>query len=126
MDASGRLLNRNSIASLETIRSLLLSKDVAISDLQFLIDKNGRFVIADPGGLMRGSDTGGWSSRPAIFTDRQPHPRSQEKPRAAAELVRRSASPGRTGGDRLGELAPQLQPDGADHQRPPKAALHRD
>jgi hypothetical protein len=56
VDASGRLLNRNSIASLETIRSLLLSKDVAISDLQFLIDKDGRFVIADPGGLMHGSD----------------------------------------------------------------------
>lgn len=64
VDASGRslshtLLNRNSIASLETIRNLLLSKDVAISDLQFLIDKDGRFVIADPGGLMRGSDTAG-------------------------------------------------------------------
>ena len=59
VDASGRLLNRNSIASLETIRSLLLSKDAAISDLQFLIDKDGRFVIADPGGLMRGSDTVG-------------------------------------------------------------------
>ncbi|OWJ64304.1 hypothetical protein [Inquilinus limosus] len=36
--------------------SLLLSKDVAVSDLQFLIDKDGRFVIADPGGLMQGSD----------------------------------------------------------------------
>ncbi|WP_395677417.1 DUF4781 domain-containing protein [Inquilinus sp.] len=60
-DASGRLLsytllNRNSITSLEAIRTLLLSKNVAITDLQFLIDKDGRFVIADPGGLMQGSD----------------------------------------------------------------------
>ena len=60
-DASGQplsrtLLNRNSISSLKTIRGLLLSKDVAVSDLQFLIDKDGRFVIADPGGLMHGSD----------------------------------------------------------------------
>lgn len=60
-DASGQrlrrtLLNQNSISSLKTIRSLLLSKDVAVTDLQFLIDKDGRFVIADPGGLMHGSD----------------------------------------------------------------------
>jgi hypothetical protein len=64
MDASGQplsltLLNQNSISSLEKIRSLLISKDVAVADLQFLIDKDGRFVIADPVGMKQGLDEDG-------------------------------------------------------------------
>jgi hypothetical protein len=63
-DASGQplsvtLLNQNSISSLKAIRSLLIEKDVAIADLQFLIDKDGRFVIADPIGMKQGLDDDG-------------------------------------------------------------------
>ena len=57
------LLNRNSISSLKAIRSLLIDKDVAIADLQFLIDKDGRFVIADPIGMKQGLDESGRSQQ---------------------------------------------------------------
>jgi hypothetical protein len=68
VDASGRplsetLLNQNSITSLTAIRKLLVDKDVAIADLQFLIDKDGRFVIADPAGMMHGLDEAGRSQQ---------------------------------------------------------------
>ncbi|MGL4959647.1 MAG: DUF4781 domain-containing protein [Inquilinus sp.] len=68
MDASGQplsvtLLNQNSISSLKAIRSLLISEDVAIADLQFLIDKDGRFVIADPVGMKQGLDESGRSQQ---------------------------------------------------------------
>lgn len=38
----------NSIESLETIKDLLKQKEVDVVDLEFLIDANGRFFIADP------------------------------------------------------------------------------
>ncbi|MBW8726378.1 MAG: hypothetical protein JF625_14645 [Inquilinus limosus] len=68
VDASGRplsetLLNQNSITSLKAIRKLLVDKDVAIADLQFLIDKDGRFVIADPAGMQQGLDEAGRSQQ---------------------------------------------------------------
>lgn len=42
------LLNSRSINSLEKILTLLQSKNIKINDLQFLIEPNGKLVIADP------------------------------------------------------------------------------
>jgi len=42
------LLNEQSIADLQSIRKTMKEKNIKIDDLQFLIDKDGRIVVADP------------------------------------------------------------------------------
>jgi len=42
------LLNQRSIDDLTNIRQILVNKNVSVDDLQFLVGKNGRVVIADP------------------------------------------------------------------------------
>ncbi|NME72939.1 hypothetical protein, partial [Flammeovirga aprica] len=41
-------LNQNSVEDLLKIKSIMVKKKIQINDLQFLIDKEGRVVIADP------------------------------------------------------------------------------
>ncbi|GKU76501.1 S-layer homology domain-containing protein [Paenibacillus sp. L3-i20] len=43
-----KLLNKKSIEDLKKIRKLMIDKKIRIHDLQFLIGKDGRVVIADP------------------------------------------------------------------------------
>jgi filamentous hemagglutinin len=45
---SSTLLNQKSVADLTNIQSLMESKKIWVNDLQFLIAKDGRVVIADP------------------------------------------------------------------------------
>ena len=49
------LLSTKSIESLTSIRKMMLDKQVSIDDLQFLIKKDGSFVIADPVGVKIGT-----------------------------------------------------------------------
>jgi len=53
--ADTSLLNGRSIADLQAIRSTLIEKQVKVNDLQFLIGKDGRVVIADPLGVSPGT-----------------------------------------------------------------------
>lgn len=48
---TSELLNSNSINSLMTIREKMVRQEIMIEDLQFLITKDGSFVIADPLGI---------------------------------------------------------------------------
>ncbi|WKB81258.1 hypothetical protein QYR09_16090 [Cellulophaga lytica] len=48
------LLNAKSVESLENIKDLMIKKEIAVDDLQFLIDTEGRFFIADPIGVKTG------------------------------------------------------------------------
>jgi len=45
---SSNLLNARSISDLNAIRRTMVNKGISIDDLQFLIAKDGRVVIADP------------------------------------------------------------------------------
>jgi membrane-associated protease RseP (regulator of RpoE activity) len=44
-------LNQQSISDLQNIRSLLVERNVNVTDLQFLISNKGRVVINDPMGI---------------------------------------------------------------------------
>nr|WP_240634219.1 DUF637 domain-containing protein [Pseudomonas otitidis] len=46
--ADTSLLNSRSVSDLKSIRTILVEKQIKIDDLQFLIGKDGRVVIADP------------------------------------------------------------------------------
>ncbi|MFC4095521.1 fibronectin type III domain-containing protein [Euzebyella saccharophila] len=48
---SSDAVTANSIESLETIKDLLKQKEVDVVDLEFLIDDNGSFFIADPSAI---------------------------------------------------------------------------
>lgn len=42
------LLNAQSVSDLQNIRNTMVTKNVQINDLQFLIGNDGRVVVADP------------------------------------------------------------------------------
>ncbi|WP_316682958.1 LysM peptidoglycan-binding domain-containing protein, partial [Ralstonia flaminis] len=45
------LLNQKSVADLQAIRGTMVSKQIQINDLQFLISREGRVVVSDPLGV---------------------------------------------------------------------------
>lgn len=47
-------LNQQSVADLQEIRRTMVSGNIRINDLQFLIGQNGRVVVADPLGVQVG------------------------------------------------------------------------
>ncbi len=47
-DEGYKVLNEQSIRDLEEIRATLAAKNIVVRDLQFLVDKDGRVVVADP------------------------------------------------------------------------------
>ncbi|WMX16027.1 DUF4157 domain-containing protein [Aureispira sp. CCB-E] len=51
------LLNLESIKSLEEIKRIITKEELFIDDLQFLIQKDGRLVVADPLGVKASSET---------------------------------------------------------------------
>ncbi len=42
------LLNQRSVSDLQSIRSKLVDNNIQVNDLQFLIGREGRIVVADP------------------------------------------------------------------------------
>ncbi len=53
-----KLNKQASLDSLGGIRSAIISADIEIQDIQFLFDKNGRFVVNDPEGVISAVDGG--------------------------------------------------------------------
>jgi hypothetical protein len=58
---SSSFLNKKSVVELSAIKNTLISKKVKIDDLQFLIDRDGGIVIADPLNVFIGQDPSKWN-----------------------------------------------------------------